>query len=358
MASDRRRRLRALSFVLVTSALALAPATSNAQQEPSAADKETARGLMDEGHARRDRHDLKAALESFQAADALMHVPTTALEVAKTQVSLGLLVEARGKVLDMLRAPAKPNEPHAFQEARLTAQSMSDDLEARIPAIHLILRGLPEGSTPTVAIDGANIPPAALMAWRKLNPGHHDIVAHASASEKHEDVTVRERDKKEIVLDFSAPAPVAVGATPGAADTTTPDLTASTSPPPPQADTADTTPSSVPWKTIEIAGFGVGAVGIIVGSITGIMSISDTNSAKAFCNSNNLCDPRAHDDIASAKSTGTVSTIAFVVGGVGVAVGVVSLVMNGRTHHDAPPPAAARIEPWIGAGTAGLRGVF
>ena len=49
-----------------------------AHADPSAADKETARALMNEGRTDRDKGDLKAAVKAFAAADALMHVPTTA----------------------------------------------------------------------------------------------------------------------------------------------------------------------------------------------------------------------------------------------------------------------------------------
>src|SRR5262249_27770672 len=53
--------------------------------EPSAVDRESARAYMAEGRQKRDAGDLKAALRAFQAADAVMHVPTTGFEVAKTE---------------------------------------------------------------------------------------------------------------------------------------------------------------------------------------------------------------------------------------------------------------------------------
>ncbi len=331
---------------------------------PTAADKETARGLMDEGNARRDRHDLQGALESFKGADGIMHVPTTSLEVARTEIALGMLVEGRDKLLEILRMPAKAREPKAFTEARNAAQSLSDDLEARIPALHLVLRGVPDGASPSVSIDGENVPSASLNAWRRLNPGHHEIVAHAATLERREEASLHEREKKEVVVDLSpapaaaptpAPEPVAAPATTEPAGKSE---AASSS-----ADTAAAEPKSNPWKTVMFVGFGVGGVGIIVGSITGILSISDTNSAKSIpadqggC-AGNVCGPAAHDDIQAAKTTGTISTIAFIAGGAGIAAGVVGLVLSKGSSSSRASTGALHAEPWLGPGSAGVHGTF
>jgi hypothetical protein len=84
--------------------------------EPTASEKETARGLMDEGHAKDDRGDHAGALESFRAADALMHVPTTGLEVGRQQVALKLLVAA----CRWSRASRPPSRPRATRRRRCT----------------------------------------------------------------------------------------------------------------------------------------------------------------------------------------------------------------------------------------------
>jgi hypothetical protein len=151
-------------------------ARSSQAQQVSASDRETARALMQEGDARRDRKDLKGALESYQAADAIMHVTTTGLEVARTLAQLGLLVEARDGLVGVLRIPPKPNEPAVLADARVAAQALSDDIDARIPGIRVILQGLGPGGSAAVSIDGANIPPAALVAYRRVNPGRNVVV--------------------------------------------------------------------------------------------------------------------------------------------------------------------------------------
>src|SRR5690606_23504734 len=72
------RDLRWVFAILVALAVS-APIRASAQQ-PSLADRETARALMDEGDRKRDSGDLAGALKSYEAADALMRVPTTGID--------------------------------------------------------------------------------------------------------------------------------------------------------------------------------------------------------------------------------------------------------------------------------------
>ena len=327
-----------------------------AQPLPSGADRDAARSLMDEGHARRDRHDLRGALESFQGADSIMHVPTTGLEVARAEIDLGMLVEARDKLLEVSRYPQRPREPRPFTQARTAAQSIAEDLESRIPTVQLVFKGVPEGTTPTVAIDGTALPAGGIAGWRKLNPGHHEIVARAGDMEQREDVSLREREKKEVLIDLTAPGSPAAAAA-AAAPAPAPTTEGRTS----EVDTSH--PAGGPWKTVMFVGFGIGVVGIALGSVTGIMSIVDTNDAKSIPASQggctgNVCGPAAHDDIQAAKTTGTISTVAFIAGGVGVGVGVLGLVLSRSPKASSSTAASLRVEPWLGAGSAGVRGSF
>lgn len=122
--------LRRIAFVLVLALPGLASAAT-----PNAADRETARTYMTEGRKQRDENDLKAALRAFEAADAIMHVPTTGLEVAKTEAMLGQLVEGRDVALRVARSSPEPGEPAPFAEARAAARKLADELEGRIPSI-------------------------------------------------------------------------------------------------------------------------------------------------------------------------------------------------------------------------------
>jgi hypothetical protein len=336
-----------VASLLVAIAL-LAPRSSLAQ---SASDRETARALMQEGDQRRDKKDFRGALERYQAADALVHVTTTGLEVGRTQIELGLLVEAREKLLEVARVPAKPGDAAVLAQARATALLLSDSLEPRIPGLRVAVRGAPDTANLAVSVDGVAIPTAALIAYRKLNPGHHSIVARYGAAERKDDVTLKESENRELTLDFSSEPPAAIGA----AVPSSPPVSATTATPEPAGG------SRGPWKTLEFVGFGVGGAGIIAGSITGVLAFTHASAAKNIPASqggcvNDQCGPATHSDIDASKLDGTLSTVSFIVAGAGVALGVTSLLLGRTTPKDSEPRAGWNL--WLGPAAGGVAGTF
>ncbi len=354
-----------IAAVFVAQILALtltAPATAAGPTSgPTAADKDTARALMAQGAELRDKNDLKGALQSFQAADAIMHVPSTSLEVAKTAAALGELVEARDAALAAARYPVKPGEPKPFIEARKEAQTLGDDLEPRIPSLQITVKNAPSGATPKVDVDGVTIPAAALAFPRKVNPGHHVVTAIAGDAHTQSEVDVKEREIKVVVLDLPTVAP-------------TPPPVALNNTPPEQQKSIEPDHPKKKFPVISMIGFGVGVAGVAVGSVTGIMSLSKTSSLKDQC-PNNQCPASVYDsssfqsDKSSASTFGTVSTIAFIVGGAGVVVGVVGLFLpqghataHATTGDTTKPAKTGWISPWVapavGGGAAGFVGAF
>lgn len=347
------RRLLFATLALA-GALASQAASTPAWAEPSAADKETARGLMSEGRASRDKGDLKAALKSFTAADAIMHVPTTGLEVAKTQAALGLLVEARDTALRVMRTPESRGEPPPFKQARDGASALTEELEGRIPSLTVTVKNVPEGATAAVTIDDAPVPGEALGSPRKLDPGHHVIVAKAGSVDAKQEVDLAEKERKEVAIELPAAA-----ATPAASSAGEPNGGAE--------QPAGGGGKSGFSKAMMFGGFGLAGAGVIAGAVTGVMSMSKTNGVKssAGCNGT-VCGPAEYNDISSARSLATISTVSFITAGVGAVVGVVGMLTgnssaapSSTTPEKAPgEESTSRIEPWLGFGAAGLRGTF
>jgi hypothetical protein len=91
--------------------------------------------MMDEGLARRDAGDHRGALAQFEGANAIMHVPTTGLVVAREQVALHLLVEARDTLKAVLRTPPAADEPDVFRAAREAAEELDRVVADRIPSL-------------------------------------------------------------------------------------------------------------------------------------------------------------------------------------------------------------------------------
>lgn len=346
------RRSLGVGALLVTAAVL--SCTCRAYAEPSAADKETARGLMNEGRADRDKGDLKGAVKAFAAADALMHVPTTGLELAKALVAVGQLVEARDVALRVTRIPEQPHEPKPFQAARDAAAQLNDDLGTRIPSLTVNVKNVPDGMTATVEVDGSPLPPELLGQPRKLDPGHHVITAKAGTADGKQEVDIAEKDSKEVDIELPAQAEAP-------AAETKPDETAPAETPPPSPSGGN--------KLMIFGGFGLAGAGVIAGSITGILAISKANSIKsssACQNGGTECNPSENGDLSSGKTEATISTVSFIVAGVGAAIGVTGFFVGGGDSAPAAKPADApssdqsstRIVPWIGLGSAGVSGTF
>ena len=326
-----------LGALLAGALVTIAP---RASADPSLSDRETARSLMDDGDAKREKNDLKAALKSYEAADAIMRVPTTGLEVARAQAQLGLLLEARETLARVMRLPPKPGEPAPFTAARRTAEQLNGELATRLPSITVVVANADPTQPAQIVVDGDPVPAAAAQAPRKVNPGRHAIVVRAGSTERKQDVTVAERETRTVTIDLKQP------------------------PSPPTAHPISTewprepSASALP-KVLIIGGLAVGAIGIGVGSVTGLMSFSKVSDVKTDC-VDNTCKPSRQADIDAARSLGTISTIAFVAGGVGVAAGVVGIVLSGKQPKESPPGTSARLKvvPDVGPAWLGAHGTF
>ena len=325
------KRKNGLAMCTILAALAI---SSMAYADPSPAEKETARSLMSEGRARRDRHDVKGALESFQAADAIMRVPTTGFEVARAQVALGQLVEARDTLRRVTHIAPKSDDPRPFAEARASAQSLDDELAERIPSLHVVVSGAPEGAAATAQIDSMTVPSEAMNAPIRLNPGHHTITVTAGGASGRGEVVLEERATKTVTIQLTG-AP-----------------TADVSTEAPPAAPAD----SHTMRTLAYVGFGLAIAGGAAGSITGLMSLSKTSAVKQSCTDNH-CPSSVANDLDTAKTTATVSTIAFIAAGAGLAVGLTALII-GDGPRSSKETAHAHVTPWIGPGSAGILGSF
>jgi hypothetical protein len=291
---------------------------------PSLADKETARALFVLGDDKFQLGDYSGALDAFEAADEIMGVPTTKLERARTLAMLGRLLEAQDMLLKVSRMPVASDESEAFQSARAEAQTMSQDVAARIPSLRVRIQGLAEGADFDLRVDDAFVPSKAARFPRKVDPGSHLVVVSAKGyATQRQRTEVAERDSAEVVIDMAATQPSA----------------------------EDDDGMSLPL--LSWVGFGVGAAGLIVGSVTGGITLSRVSKLDDQCPDRN-CPAAVQDDLDKAELISHVSTVGFVVAGAGVTLGVVGLLFGGASESD----QAAAVEPWIGPGSAGLRGRF
>lgn len=307
-------------------ALSLTLSGASALADPTGADRETARALMDDADKKIEAKDYTGALKSYEGADALMSVPTTGIEVARTLVLLGRFIEAREKALEVLRFPKKTGESKPFSDARNEAEQLASKLAQRIPSLHLIIT--PADLKPTVQVDGVVIPAAALTLPRKVDPGKHVIGATAKGFVPITlDVRVGDGETGEVTLAFKAE-----------------DLSGT-----PIDNDANGRPARSPLVYV---GFGLGGAGLLVGAITGIVSLSKTSTVKDACPTK-TCPLSVQPTIDSAKTFGTVSTIGFIAGGAGIGLGVLGLFLSSPA---AKKPTASSWRGGIAPSPVGVSG--
>jgi hypothetical protein len=305
--------IAASSALLAACVVCVAP--SSARAEPTAQQKETARALMDRGDELFDKGDYERSLEAYAGAHAIMHVPTTGIEVAKVQEKLGRLVEARDSLLEVVRFPRSPNEPAVFTKARADAERKAAELAGRIPTIQVLVKGAPKDAEVRVTLDRVELPAEASHLPLKANPGKHRVSATSAVTDSAaSDVDLAEGQNVTVTLELSPrPQTVAQARGPG-----------------------------VPWKTIGIVTTGAGAAVVLVGGAFGLRAKNKQDDAG--CPGNVCRDDASAEVLRDANSAATASTVAFVVGGALLAGGVTMWLLAPSADRQtglAPAPGGA-----------------
>jgi hypothetical protein len=330
-----------LAFALVTG-LALLPATARGQAPahvPTATELETARALYKEGKELRARGDLRGALEKLQAAHALGNTPVTGIELGRTYAALGQIVEAREVFLSIARLPFASDETEKSAEARSEAARLAEELQPRIPTLRVKVEGLGPGDVAHLVIDHVTVPDAAIAEPQRVDPGKHAVALRigegAASREVGGEVELTEGQAGEITLRVPAAPPV---------------------PPPPPAVLVPPRPRPEGAPLLVKLGFGTAIAGGAVGLIAGLTALNKKGQLAGECNAARQCDSSTGgtQDLDTARTWGNVSTVAFVIGGAGIGLGILGLV----TGHGESTRQEAGLSPWLGLGAAGLDGRF
>jgi hypothetical protein len=334
----------AAAGVLGLFALVAAPRAAYAQR--SAADLESARQLYNQGLELRDRGDAQGALAKFRAAHALGNTPLTGLELCKMHASLDQPVEAREVCLGVGRIPPLAGETSRSDEARTEAARIADEMRAKLAAVRLEVTGVPQGREPTVVVDGAPVPTAALGELRAVNPGRHDIrVRIGRGPETRAIVELAPGERKIVALPVHAPPEDAA--------------------PPLASGPADpASPARARSNPLATAGFVVGGIGVGLGAVSGLVALSDKAELEGKC-TDKICGAEDHAALDTARRWGNVSTAGFVVGAGGLLVGLIATLAAPRASSRGALPLAQSasgprrvVTPDVGPAGVGVRGTF
>ena len=322
-----------------------------------------ARSLATEGASAFNDGRYKDAVDLFTKAETLMHAPPHLLYVARSHSKLGQFVKAREAYLRITKEQLPSNAPPAFRDAQSTAQKELNAINPKIGSLEIKVEGGETAKDLSVKIDGNAIASVLVGVPQPIDPGEHRVEASA-AGLRAQPQTVRLGDGEKVstVLKLEVDPSAAPAAVPGAA---APVLQPGAAPPPGTAaqDTVsmDSTSSGGGMRVGAYVALGVGAVGIGLGTVFLLQSGSKRSDADALCNlPGGACPLDRKADVekldSDAKSASTLSVVGFAVGGVGIAAGVVMLVMSGKSESSSA--ARPAIYPWVGGNAAGVAGRF
>jgi len=214
-----------------------------------------------------------------------------------------------------------------------------DEVDAALPSIVVRFRGS-DGEQRTdvrVNIDGVQVRAELDGQQIVVDPGEHTVVLEAEGEAAVERTFVALEGQKAQLVDVQL----------GDGDSVSPDAGSALSP--------------LVW-----AGFGVGGVGLVVGGLTGGLSLAKASTLEDGCPSKSACDPALESTRDHGELLAHVSTAGFAVAGAGIALGVIGLVVGGGSAADGADAAAhvgperrgIELSPQLGPGYVGVRAQF
>ena len=353
-----------LASVVVGVVLAGAPGPAFAQSDEQRAG---ARTLATEGSQAFNEGRFKDAVDLFTKAESLVHAPPHLLFMARAHAKLGQFVKAREAYMKIVKEQLAPNAPQAFRDAQSAAEEERKLVEPHIGRLTISVEGADKAKGLSVAVDGQPVSNVLLGVPQPMDPGEHTVTASATGF-KAAPATATLKDAGQgsvaLKLEVDDSVPPATATPAAAAPGSGPVVSSAPSGAPPSDAAAGGAGNGM--RIGSYVGFGVGAVGIALGTVFVLKSSSnrkDADKAAAALNAQcgNICDadsPEAKnvsslDD--KARSAKTLGIVGYVVGGLGVATGVTLFVLS---NNQAEPGKSAFVAPYVGFGALGLRGAF
>jgi hypothetical protein len=309
-----RARPRLVALVIVALLVACASRKASAQSAE-------AQELFDEGRKALAAGDYAKACLKLDASERIERAVGTLLSLAECEHRLGRLASER---LHLQEAASWADATHDPLNRGPLARKRFAEIDLRVPRLTLRrAAGAPAASH--VTRDDVDLGASAFDAALPVDAGRHVIVVSAPG---------RASATYEVTLNEGELRVLEVG--PGAGET----------PPSP------TTNGLLGWsrRTWAYALGGTGAAGLAVGSVFGVLTLSTWGQAKRDCGSGCAQGSTARGEAGQAQTDATISTVAFVVGGLAVAAGA-------YLFFTAPPDGGAArgltVSPWVAAGGGG-----
>ncbi len=319
--------------------LSLAPLQSAAQPSPSPSSAAIAEAAFQEARELLKTKRFAEARAKFAESHRLDPKPGTLLNLALCDIELEMFATAWAELSSALAIATREGQTDRVEFAK----EQLAVVEKRLAKVVVRVAGAqPKGLT--ITVDGKPFDAAAMVGVPlPLDPGDHVIGASAPGKISwSKTVSVpKEKAEIEVAVPVLEDSPV-VEPPPGP--------TTSAKVPPPAPPPAE---GGVDPRFLVYGGFGVGAAGLIVGTIAGVATLSKASDLDDACNPG-PCPPDQQGTLDSANDLANLSNIGFVIGFAGAAIGVVGLTL---WTSDSPKEAAS-VTATLSPSGAGLSGTF
>ncbi len=288
--------------------LALAAAVVGWPVPAAAQDSAASEALFNKGVAEMKAGRYEVACPALLESQRLEARAGTVFALAECEAKWGKLATAVSRYSDYVNLVSRMEgaDEKRHRSRAKKAKAAMDELRAKVPQLTLVLpENAPSGTV--VKRDGVPLSGVSLGMALPVDPGEHVLSTQVPGGPEHEQkVSIAVGETKQVVLEMELPAPVAKPAAPVA-------------PKEPPVVVAAPPPKDRTW--VYVAG-GIGAAGVLVGSVTALMSMSKKSSVDDNCDGT-WCNQEGYDAAESGKSLARVSTVGFGIGIAGLATGLV-----------------------------------
>jgi tetratricopeptide (TPR) repeat protein len=322
---------RTLAMLMLALAVAFFSGGAAAKGKAKGSDAAKALKADKQGQALEKKKSWEEARVAYEQSLELKESADTRIRLARVDEKLGHFHAALEQLETALAAKK------ISYGSKLKAQALKKSIEKKMPALVL---ELPSGFHGKVEVDDAKVDATAPIP---VDPGSHSVHVTAEGYKPYDEtVDVAEKEKKNltVLLTENAPEPEPKA------------------PPPPEPEQKK---PSGGGHTLAYVSLGVGAVGVVVGSIFALQARSTKADLDNNC-VNNVCSESQRDLYDKGKRQADIATVGFAVGAVGIGLGTVLLLTGGKTEKEGKLEAQRRLKahatPYLGPGSVGVYGQF
>jgi hypothetical protein len=277
------------------------------------------------------------ANEKLGRAFEILRAPSLGLWSARALAAVGKLVEASERYLAVARLDVRGGDASVQEQAKADAAKEREALLSRIPNLIVDAKRAPDDASFTM--DGVPFVAALLSVKQPANPGRHVVEGRSGEFVVKKEITLREGQDQTLLLDFSK-APQGSAAASSRPSSVTPPEGG------PAAD-GDVGQRGLP------AGFWVGIAVAAAGAVTGGVSAGLAAQKRSDLDCpGNVCGREHQDEVDGYNMLLTVSTVGFVVAGVGAAGATIFFLSRPK------PSEQAGVRPYVGPASVGVVGAF